>query len=738
MILIFILSKSAKNLAFIGILFLFFTSSLRGQNKRIFLPEQSTELEISDTDLEKEWNKISPISGFINHFPVDSGLAIRQVAVKIRHEPQTLVIRVDIPHPSSEFVIQSMKRDNTQGIWGSDAFAVILDPMNKKTNGFFFGVNARGAQMEGLISMQGNGVDFDTNWDNRWSSEVKSTSEGWSLTLGIPFKTLRFQVHQKIWGINFIHINASENIRSVWNPVPVNINVLDLGFTGSLVWEKPPGINNQKLSVIPYLASGVNQNYLSEGKPQGDFAVGTDAKIGISSSLNLDLTLNPDFSQVDVDRQVTNLTRFNLFFPERRNFFLENSDLFSQFGRFDVRPFFSRRIGLNEGVPIPILFGARLSGNLSAGSRIGLMNVQTKAMDELTAQNYAVLSFQQRFFSRSSLKGIFVNRQGEENSDFNRVAGLEVNYLSKNGKWNSEAQYYRSFQPATLSNQSYFAGTFQFNTRALNGGIIVKRLEDNFQADVGFTPRLFNYDPLRDAIIRHGYTEIYGGIEWALYPDNKQTLTFHGPELENVHYLNNDGSLNERNTAFSYEFDFANQSQFDLGISQFELNLRYPLALLGDEFEPLPAQRYLYNSFFLDYDSDPRKSWAYGAVIDYGTFYNGKRLSMNSYINYRDQPWGNFGFRINYNRVILPSPYGKANLLLVGTQVEIAFSNRMFWTTFLQYNTQSENFNINSRFQWRFKPMSDLFIVYSDNYTTDDLSVTQRGIVLKLTYWINI
>lgn len=231
----------------------------------------------------------------------------------------------------------------------------------------------------------------------------------------IPFKTIRYKYGINNWGINFSRSDQSINEISVWNKVPFNFSVSSLAFTGILVWDTPPKKPGVNISLIPYAIGGINRDNLKD-ETRWLYKVGGDAKIAITSSLNLDITGNPDFSQVDVDRQVTNLTRFSLFFPEQGQFFLENSDLFARFGFTKICPFFSRRIGLFNGEKVPIIAGARLSGKINRKVRIGAMNIQTAGSSKLNieAQNYSVGALQWQAFGRSSFGLIFVNRQGFE------------------------------------------------------------------------------------------------------------------------------------------------------------------------------------------------------------------------------------------------------------------------------------------------------------------------------------
>src|SRR5688500_3768799 len=266
--------------------------------------------------------------------------------------------------------------------------------------------------------------------------------------MAVPFKSIRYKKGITKWGINFSRLDLKTTEKSSWTPVPRQFPSAALAYTGNLIWDKPPPVAGANVSIIPYMLGALTKDQENEipTKSRADF--GGDVKIALSSSMNLDLTLNPDFSQVEVDRQVTNLDRFELFFPERRQFFLENGDLFANFGYAANRPFFSRRIGLG----VPIQFGGRLSGRINKDWRIGVMDIQTDRVDDdarfLPAQNFAVLALQRRVFARSNIGAIIINKESLAYSasdsaagvnPYNRNVGLEYNLASSNNVWTGKA-----------------------------------------------------------------------------------------------------------------------------------------------------------------------------------------------------------------------------------------------------------------------------------------------------------
>ena len=281
----------------------------------------------------------------------------------------------------------------------------------------------------------------------------------------IPLKSLRYDPNQKYWGINFIRIDAKNVQYNTWAKVPPTFRSYDLGYTGVIHWPTPPPMNSNKLIIQPYITGTANEYKLNNKSLNTNGNAGFDAKVALNTSLNLDVTVNPDFSQVEVDQQVTNLTRFNIFLPERRNFFIENSDLFANFGIPPVHPFYSRTIGLDkQGNRIPILFGALLSGNLAPGTRIGVMNMQTGKQGNYSPENFSAFTLHKRVLKRSEIKGYFLNRENYISKEealknpldrYGRNADISFEYSNVPGTFSSWAAYHQSMKANITDLNSY-------------------------------------------------------------------------------------------------------------------------------------------------------------------------------------------------------------------------------------------------------------------------------------------
>ncbi|MCB0564285.1 MAG: carbohydrate binding family 9 domain-containing protein, partial [Phaeodactylibacter sp.] len=435
---------------------------------RLAIRKTATKILLDGELDEPAWQEAEIGGGFFQNFPMDSVEATLQTEVRMAFDEAFLYVGATVYQDREDYIITSLKRDFDNG--GSDEFAINIDPFKDKVNGFHFAVTPFNVRREGIID---NGTNINPDWDNKWYSEVKNHDGYWVVEMAIPFRTLRYSRMEGLntWRVNFTRTAVKQNERSSWAPVPRQFTVNHLAFTGLLLWESQPPKPGLNISVIPYLTGSSGKDFENDGATETSFDAGGDIKIGITPSLNLDLTFNPDFSQVEVDRQITNLSRFELFFPERRQFFLENEDLFSRFGFPNSRPFFSRRIGLSGQGQVPIIAGARLSGKLDDNWRIGLLNMQTAKVENagVGPANYSIGVLQRKVFDRSYVGAVFVNKEnfkpdGEggyklDGNGYNRVAGLEYNLYSKDGKWEAELFYHRSIS-AEKNNDAQSAAIF--------------------------------------------------------------------------------------------------------------------------------------------------------------------------------------------------------------------------------------------------------------------------------------
>ncbi len=758
---------------------IFLTFTIVGQSSPNYIRERPS-IEISKAKApikidgianEADWEVAIQTSKFHQLRPYDSSFATLQTEVRVTFDNKNLYVYAKCYEPKNLITIASLKRDFEGGT--SDVFSVNIDTFKDRLNGFQFAVNPLNVQREGLI------VNIDEQqsnfWDNKWVSATKIYDEYWVVEMAIPFKSIRYKISENnIWGINFARNTLKTNEVSSWAPIPRNFRPATMAYAGDLIWKNPPPIPGANISIIPYI-SGSNVTDFARNetleysgkKNEFNSGIGGDVKIGIGPSLNLDLTINPDFSNVEVDEQQTNLERFELFYPEKRQFFLENNDLFGQFGFPTTRPFFSRRIGIaynpstGLNTPVKILAGARLSGKINNNLRIGLLNAQTQKIDfgqnnVLPTANYTVATVQQKIFSRSTISAIFSNKylglnnfsevQKSDYQQYNRVGGLEFNFNSADNRIETESYYHQSFSPKSSSDMASWANYIGYHHPNIDLNLGYNRVGKNYTADLGFVPRT-------------GVQSLYMPLEFALYPKGaiSKHINKYGFGMYQTEFVFDlKGKLLDRNlnpflhvsgpagnnafvgygTSFTYLF-------FPFDPTNASLN---PNPDASKSVVPLPVGSYNYGNFYFGYESGFRNNISGIINLITGGFYNGQSTNFDGSIKLRLKTLGSISINYAYYDINLPKPYNQTKYWLIGPKAEFSFSKSIFFSNYFQYNTQTNNFNINSRLQWRFKPVSDMFLVYSDNrfaenigsYGVKAFSPKGRALVFKMTYWLNV
>ncbi len=707
--------------------------------------------------IEATWGQAQPAINFTQIFPIDSVNAHGATEVYMAFDEHHLYVGIKCYSKSNAFITPSLRRD--YDFFGNDNFTLLLDTYNDKNSALAFGINPFGVRREATIANGGQqGGDFDDSWDNKWDGNATIYEDYWIAELAIPFKTLRYTEGSTQWRFNAYRYDTQNNEISTWIQIPQNRFTIDLGFMGDMIWEEPLKKPSKNVSLIPYTASSLSRSFEDKNQLEAKqiYNIGGDAKIGLTSGLNLDLTINPDFSQVEVDKQVTNLDRFEIQFPEKRQFFLENADLFGDFAANRLNPFFSRRIGVSidtatgQNIQNTILYGARLSGKLNDRLRVGLLNMQSAKQVEngMPGFNYTVATAEQRIFDRSGIALIVVNKEavdkktfaGGNFNEYNRLVGLEYRLASANNKWIGKSSILKTFSPGIEQNDYSHYTQLIYTNRRHRFEWVHMYMGNGYNPEVGFAPRKDFFMLSPEASIN-------------FYPSKNKKISQHTLGFDAALYYKIGQDNNEVLDKFSIEeFNFNPFWRFRFNNSaDLTLQADYSYLTLLRDFDPTRIQNkgvflptgttYSYTRFGLSFQSDRRNTFHYSFAPSVGTFYNGFRTGAEGSFTYRYQPYGFISLAYTYNRIKLDAPFEVANLWLVGPRIDFTFTKKLFLTTFFQYNNQLDNLNINARFQWRFKPVSDFFIVYTDNYITNpfiQFGSRNRALVAKLTYWFNL
>ena len=720
-------------------MFIVFSLNAIAQNKKVNVSYITEEIKLDAVLNEASWYKKKPATDFWQYFPTDTLQAINQTEITMLFDDHNLYLGIKVYSSGNNYIIPSLKRDFRAG--GSDNITLLFDTYNDGSNAFLFGTNPDGVMREALVSGGGKELrGFTSSWDTKWESVTKQYDDYYISEWAIPMSAFKYKEGETRWRFNSYMFDTQSNERTTWIQIPQNQFIFNLAFMGDMVFEKPLGKSKTPISIIPYINTIAVNDY-EENKEFFELKAGGDAKISISNSLNLDITINPDFSQVEADQVVTNLTRFEVNLPEKRQFFIENSDLFADFGNsLDANPFFSRRIGIAKDttdtyIENDIIGGVRLSGKINTNFRVGLLNIQTKndSENEIGGNNNTVLALQQKVFSRSNVSFLFINRQATSNKDFiipeekyNRVVGIDYNLANIDNSWNGKFYAHKSFTP-NLDSKNYSTGTrLDYSSKKWRFRASGLYIGENFKSDLGFIRRtdIFKIDPKAEYLLfpkqgkinRHNFN-VVPIIVW------KPELNF---------------QLADYNIISSWNAEFNNTSRISVSIFN-----RY--IYLFDEFDPSFSDGlslamntdYTFSSIEFNLQTDTRKPFSFKIKPSMGQFFNGFKYTFDTEINYRVQPKFLFSIRVRYDKIELPKPYSNNNIWLVSPKINITFTKSLYWSTLVQYSSLQENLGINSRLQWRFAPLSDLFLVYNDNYFTDsEFAPRFRSINLKITYWL--
>ena len=720
----------------------------------VIIKKTTSIIQIDGLLEDSTWRDLDYHTGFYQSYPYDTGNANTQTWFALCHDDKFIYAGIICENRNNQkpFVINNLKRDFSVNT--NDAVVLSLSPYMDGQNGFSFGVTPYNAQREGEI--QNGGVyGVTTAWDQVWFSETHISEKYWFAELKIPFSSIRFVPGMKNWTFNVSRFDLRNNEVSNYTKVPRLFNVSSLVFADTMKWEKPIEKKFFNGVFVPYISNASIQptkNSSIINRP----SIGFDGKLGITPSLNLDVTVNPDFAQVDVDQQQINLSRYSLFFPERRQFFIENSDLFANFGFRQIRPFFSRRIGLSPSREnIPIEYGLRLSGKYGNDLRLGLMNVTTgtDASKGAIATNYTVAALQKKVLEASNVGLILVHDQRIEQNknDYNSVIGTEFNFLTPDNTWWGKAFVQKSFYPGLTSEKGYAHASFLLY-KILGWQFMWNHeyVSKYFQARTGFVPRVDNYDPTTGSIVKMDYWRLEPEFKRIYYPNSK-LINSYSAYIYNSSYFDSAYDPTESLLAGGTEIKFQNSAYVHLTAYQVYYRLFLPFSPVKLNGGGYLNGEHQWEGFNVTFGTNSRKPFAFFGEVDFGGYFlDGNKQEYTANFTYRVPGLG----RRKIPRLYLTGNIkhvdmnlrdsGSYSVDLLGLKADYSLSTTTYLIGYWQLNAQSKLMNINVRFQWRYRPMSDVFLVYSQNWDRTQLTPNAnaeiwqyggRSLALKLNYW---
>ena len=648
-----------------------------------------------------------------------------------------MYVGVTVFDDSIDYVVQSLQRDQGyDNFIKGDGVGIVLDVAGDQNSGYLFAVNVKGVQTDGIVSITNDNYTVDSNWNTKWKSQTFIDGEKKYYEIGIPLNALPYDEKNKTWAINLISIDAKTPQYATLTSFSRNYNILDLRFTKSIEIRDLAKTKASKLTLIPSSVYSYTDDVINK-KTTNTLTYGIDAKYNITSSLKLEATINPDFSVVEQDDQISNLTRFDIRFPERRNFFLENGDLFNNLGARGVNPFYSRVIGSKTDIQ----FGLKLSGKVSNKLRIGLLNAQTESTNTINGQNYTVAVGRRKISKSFSATTFLVNRQAlkkhETKNNYNRVLGLNFNYISESNRWLGQFNYAKSLSSGISKNNDFLNATVSYSTRKWLGTSSTSIVNKNYLTDIGFVPRLTNFDAKLNRSINAGFLENYTEIIFNNYNVNGLNRDKNEHKLRVNTFLNSSLKLIEENIELVNIWRNKNLSYFFANAFYRHNNLQYATDILKNG-KPLPSK--IYNTAFIrmGYVSPPtNKALSFQNRLQYGSFYNGDRFRWELVTNYRLKSWANLSANYNLNVIDLKQ-YGNDTIHTLNFTASVYFNNTLSWTTKAQLNTQNDNLGFNMRFQWEFSPLSFAHLVITDNYGANHFDRELYGMALKVNYWLDL
>ena len=668
---------------------------------------------------EPEWGSVPAVSGFLQKEPSEGESATEATQVRILYDDSLLYIGVQLfDGDPSQIRASELRRDNDLG--NDDSFTLVLDSYHDHRNAFLFRVNPLGTRFDALI--RNESFRIYTEWDEDWTVVAAIGETGWTAEIAIPFSILRFSGNrEQVWGVNFERIIKRKNESVYWTSWNRNFDFFQVSQAGHLrgLSEIRP---SERLRIRPYLLGGFESlRTLDPPRSRSQWEAGLeDVKISLTSNLTADLTLNPDFAQTEVDDLQVNLTRFSLFFREKRQFFIEGSDSFRvrvkgpHFGPPPLELFYSRRIGLSEDrEPIPVLGGGKLTGKV-AGFDLGLLNMQTDQHKDQPGENFSVARIRKEIFGRSYIGGIVTNRQG--GAEWNRVAGTDANFVLFD-HLTVGGMLAKSSTRGVQSQQSVWNAGFEWRTDFFDAGGNYLRIDPNFNPGIGFVRR---QDRLAGA--RVSFKPRPGGNLVRQFTITPGLLYFHDDA----------GLLQSRSGFFQTSAIFQSGDVLALNFENLAERLTEPFRIHPSV--TLPPGLYEWNETELVFDSYNGRKLSATAALTLGSFYNGTRRSLNLAGDYR--PIQNLSLAPSYEFNDAELDQGAFRTHLVGLRTNVSFSTNLLAAAFVQFNSADELAAIQLRLNYIFRSIDNFYVVYNETRLTEGLFAdrTDRSLILKITY----
>ena len=698
---------------------------------------------IVDGDLsDAPWQGAERAGDFVQHEPQDRVPSTERTEFRVVYTPTTIYFGIEaFDSDPSGIIAKEMERDSS--VSQDDSIIILIDTFHDRRNAFTFETNINGARTDALVTDEGGDLNFE--WDGIWSVAARRSEEGWVAEIAIPLSTLRFDSGATTWGLNIQRNIAHKREIAHWAGLSREISVM--GQVGSnlqpvhrvslagelrgLEGLKP----SQQLQIKPFVTAGATEQPRTFDRDQ-DGDAGLDIKWGITKSLALDLTYNTDFAEVEVDNQQVNLTRFSLFFPEKRDFYLENAGIFDfgppQRESFEppiLKAFFSRRIGLERGEEVPMEWGARLTGRV-AGWNLGVLRVRTDRVDDsrlsVRATDFTVARAKRNLGARSTI-GAIVTERDPSGADLNRVFGIDFDYkptrrIEIGGFWStSRDDDALSASTAGEVDGSSFGVNFDYQSRSLTASIDVQEIDADYRPETGF-------------LLRSNVTRVNPQMQWLPRVEKGFIRAWFTEAAMDYYETSSLNQLESRRVELSpIGMRTTSEDRWRISYVGEAERLDRPFEIFPGVV--IPPGRYDFDGTELAIFSNPSRVVGLRGRISYGDFYEGERTSSSITVPIRGSKRFQTDTSWIYNDIDLPQ--GAFEINLVQQRFDVSFTPDLRVNAIAQYNDAAETLGINLRFNWIYRPGADLFVVYNENWTAPTLSrleTSRRQLIVKFTY----
>ncbi len=712
---------------------------------------KETLLDIDGLLDDPAWRTAQFQGQFTQREPEEGAPASEKTEVGFLYDEKYLYVGVKCYDSEPDKIIaREMRRDAF--VDDDDYFELVLDTYHDYRNAYYFITNPHGVKREAVLASEGR--DFNPAWDGLWLCKAKITDEGWFVEIAIPWKTLRFvEQGSAVWGINFTRMIRRKNEHVYWQLIPRDMGggagIFRLSEAGSLhgLAEAKMGGN---LEVRPYFLGGMENDHSTNFTTDRLGDIGLDAKVALTANLALDLTLNTDFAQVEADQEQVNLTRFSLYYPEKREFFLEGAEIFSFGGSgrgrwhredSDMNLFYSRRLGLVDGHEARILGGAKMVGKVGK-YQIGVMNIIS---DDVTIQgeaettkvnetNFTVVRFRRDILQRATIGIMFLNKEDLRSSDYNRSLGID-GHLPLSLYFTISGYIAATFGPEEVDDGQII----NMNKQNLAGKISLDYDTDLWEASASYEDVGAHFNPEIGFLRRTDFRLGSASVEYSPRPKESSVIRQFSYQLEGSYRSDYDNRMLESEIEASFSIKFQNSSRFGIEVQRESEYIDYDWEVR--EGFLIPKGTYTGYMYSIRAESDKSRAIAGEIDLDYGSYYTGHQMRFN--LNGTVTSIRRLRMEVDYNHNYIDLPEGSFHTNTLGLRMFYFFSTDLYLKAYVQwnddkyYNAGREKIVSDILLRWIYSPECNLYLVYNDSRLVGPgpYEITNRTLMIKVTYF---